>query len=364
MNKNQKKQKYVPTFFIISLVFAALSYLLLLLCKTSPKLSDFLNRYPLQYIRLLLAKLTSFLPFSLFELLLILLVPFVVVFIVVMVKNTHGAHARIRSILYLLSAICLVLTAHIYTLGISYHTTALAKKLEISSSNKISEEALYSTTVLVRDKVNELSCVVRYADGESRMPYSFSTLSEHITKAYDVLEDNYPIFDNFSSYAKPIMHSSIMSDMGITGIYSYFTGESNINMAYPDYNLPFVVAHEFAHQRGFARENEANFIAYLVCISSSDPYVQYSGYLNMYEYLASALYRTNKDLYSEVLSDLSLDARADSAASSAVTREHRDSFLYKIMNDVNDSYLKANGTEGVISYSYVVRLAVAYHGEK
>ena len=155
-----------------------------------------------------------------------------------------------------------------------------------------------------------------------------------------------------------------MSDMGITGIYSYFTGEANINMSYPDYNLPYVVAHEFAHQRGFARENEANFVAYLVCIFSDDPYIQYGGYLSMYEYLSSALYRTDKELYSTVLSELNLNARADIAASSAVTIAHRDSFLNKLMDRVNDTYLKANGTEGVISYSYVVRLAVAYYNGK
>ena len=361
MKINRKEKGYLPPLFVFSFVLALLSYLLLLICKQSFALSDFLNRYALQYIRLALAHLTSYIPFSLFELLFLLLLPTATILIVVLVKFVRSKKGRIRSLLSVISMICLVLTSHIYTLGIAYHTTPLANKLSLDADGKISADSLYDTTVLVRDRVNELSLKLTYSEGESRMPYSFKALSEHISAAYDVLERDYPIFDNFSSYAKPVRHSSIMSDMGISGVYGFITGEANINMEYPDYNLPFVVAHEFAHQRGFARENEANFIAYLVCISSADPYVRYSGYLNMYEYLASALYRTDKELYATALSDLSLNARADIIASNAITAAHSDSLLNKLMDRVNDTYLKANGTEGVISYSYVVRLTVAYH---
>ena len=96
-----------------------------------------------------------------------------------------------------------------------------------------------------------------------------------------------------------------MSDLQISGIYSFFTGEANVNVEYPDYCLPFTAAHELSHQRGICRENEANFVAFLVCIGSEDDYIRYSGYLNVYEYLASALYRADKELYKSALERLS-----------------------------------------------------------
>ena len=71
-----------------------------------------------------------------------------------------------------------------------------------------------------------------------------------------------------------------MSRLGLSGFYMPFTGEPNFNDAQPDFDLPYVIAHEKAHQRGFAREDEANFIAFLVCVNSTDPYLRYSGYLN------------------------------------------------------------------------------------
>ena len=49
-----------------------------------------------------------------------------------------------------------------------------------------------------------------------------------------------------------------------------------------------------AHQRGIAREDEANFIAFLVCMASDDPYIRYSGYLEVYEYVASSLYSDDR----------------------------------------------------------------------
>ena len=35
--------------------------------------------------------------------------------------------------------------------------------------------------------------------------------------------------------------------------------------------------HEQTHLRGFMNEAEANFVAYLACENSSDPYFEYSG---------------------------------------------------------------------------------------
>jgi len=60
---------------------------------------------------------------------------------------------------------------------------------------------------------------------------------------------------------KPLLASAALSWLGLTGIYSPFTGEPNVNMTVPNPELPFAASHEVAHQRGFAREDEANYLA-------------------------------------------------------------------------------------------------------
>ena len=147
----------------------------------------------------------------------------------------------------------------------------------------------------------------------------------------------------------------------ISGVYTYFTGEANINTNFPDYTIPYTAAHEMAHQRGIAREDEANFIAFLVCISSDDPYIRYSGYLEVYEYVASSLYSADKNYYSAVYSSLKTNVRAEMAAYSAFFDKYRENVVANVSEAVNNSYLQIHGTVGSKSYGLVVDLAVAYY---
>jgi hypothetical protein len=189
-------------------------------------------------------------------------------------------------------------------------------------------------------------------------------MSAKLIHAYGLMNEEYVLLTNYKSRVKSVYFSTVMSDLGISGIYSFFTGEANVNVEYPDYCLPFTAAHELAHQRGICRENEANFVAFLVCIASDDDYIRYSGYLQMYEYLASALYRASPEKYYEIYYQLSDVAKADVRAANAVYQKHKDSILGKINERLDDAYLKANGTEGVVSYGYVVRLAVGYYNQQ
>jgi len=62
-----------------------------------------------------------------------------------------------------------------------------------------------------------------------------------------------------------------MSYLGIGGVYFPFTGEANVNISMPHTSIPFTACHEMAHQIGFAREDEANFIAYIACKNHPSP---------------------------------------------------------------------------------------------
>ena len=101
-------------------------------------------------------------------------------------------------------------------------------------------------------------------------------------------------------------------------------------------------------------------VAFLICSSSEDEYVQYCAYLNMYEYVSSALYSANKDLYREVRSKLAPEVYEEQLAYSAFFKKYSKSVASKVTGTVNDVYLKAQGTVGKKSYGMVVDLTVAY----
>jgi len=151
-----------------------------------------------------------------------------------------------------------------------------------------------------------------------------------------------------------------MSYTHITGVYTFFTGESNLNVNFPDYTLPYTAAHELAHQRGFAREDEANFIAFLVCDASDDPYIRYSGYVGMYQYVMNALYRADKELYREVYRMGEMSLRLEQVAYGEFFKKYEKSKVGEVSGAINNSYLQSQGTVGTKSYGMVVDLTVAY----
>ena len=191
-------------------------------------------------------------------------------------------------------------------------------------------------------------------------PYSVREINTILLESYKKLSAKYDFLPRLTSYIKPVMLSKPMTYTHIAGVYTYFTGEANLNTNAPDYSIPYTVAHELAHQRGIAREDEANFIAFLVCMESENEYIQYCGYLNLLEYVLNALYSSDKDLWEKTYQKLDNRAIYEMIAYNDFYEPYRDNIVGDISGAVNDAYLQANGTEGTVSYGLVAELAVAY----
>lgn len=88
------------------------------------------------------------------------------------------------------------------------------------------------------------------------------------------------------------------------GYILQFTVEANFNGDMPDYNVPHTLCHELSHLKGFMREDEANFIGYLACISSENEVFRYSGYLTGWVYAGNALARVDMRRYIELTNQL------------------------------------------------------------
>ena len=358
MDKKKRRARIFPIWVRISFIVTALFVILALIAPRSRALADFVNSYISTPIRVSMSFLSGFIPFSLFEIFFILLLPALLLLIVLLVRSTKTLASALRRILSILGVVSILFSGYLAVMTIPYNTTPISVHLSIKDGDVDADE-IYRATVIARDEVNRLAEELT-GEGVTEFPYSREELSKMISDAYARVSEEVPFFYAFDSTYKEIINAGIMSDMGIAGIYMYITGEANVNTLYPDYDTTFSAAHELAHQRGINRENEANFMAFYVLSESEDVYLRYSAYLNIYEYLASALYRSDKALYAKVRDGLNPRAVKDIAASQAITREHQQSPLFELMNKVNDAYLKSNGTEGVVTYGYVARLAAQY----
>ena len=331
----------------------------------SERFSDFFNRYISSVIRAALAHLTGWIPFSLAELALLLL-PVIVFVITAAILRYYGESLKemISSIICVLSALAFMFSS--FTLGFApaYRGSSLDKKLGIERT-EVSIEELYTTAQILAKKVAEESENVSYGiDGFSVMPYGYEEMNQKLIEAYSKTCDDYSFVQRLDSRLKPVMLSEAMSYTHITGVYTFFTGEANINVAFPDYTLPYTAAHELSHQRGIAREDEANFMAFLVCIRSEDAYIRYSAYLNLYEYVAGQLAGVDASRYTATYLLLPMNVRSEMAAYAEFYQKYRDSAASDVSETVNDTFLKLHGTEGTRSYGMVVDLAVAYYRDQ
>lgn len=355
-----------PRFALIFYAITAVSAILYVLFLCSERFSDGFNRYVASVIRGFLAYLTNWIPFSLAEFMLILLPVWIVGLTIFGIRryadSWRGVGIYCGSIF---SVAALIFSIFTWGFAPAYRGSTLDRKLGLDRRD-VSVEELYETALILSEQLTELDGKIAYStvEGFSIMPYSYDEMNDKLLSAYDRVCDSHPFVQRLRSRLKPVMLSKAMSYTHITGVYSFFTGEANINVAFPDYTIPYTAAHELAHQRGIAREDEANFMAFLVCLESEDAYIRYSGYLNLFEYVASSLSSADAERYREVWQTLSPRVQGEIVAYSDFFDQYRDSVAGEVSEVVNNTFLTMHGTEGTKSYGMVVDLAVAYYRDR
>lgn len=361
----QDNYERIPVWCFVLLGLCALCAIIYGVMCISPQFADLINGTVGALSRFILAKLTSFLPFSVAEFSIILMpIPLVLVIRYFAKKRCKTPKQTAVSLVCIMSAASLFLSGFVLTFAAGYRGSTLDQKLSITR-DKLSAKELDDATSYVVEQIEELSGKIEFGkDKFSVMPYDLKTMNEKLLKAYDSFSKDHRFVTSFNSRLKPVMLSEVMSYAHITGVYTFFTGESNLNVNFPDYTIPFTAAHELAHQRGIAREDEANMIAFLVSLESDDNYIRYCAYVNMFEYLISALTKADKKLAREQWKKLPSEVYSEQVAYRAFFKKYEKSVTSQVSGAVNDAYLKGQGTEGEKSYGMVVDLTVAYLKEQ
>lgn len=164
--------------------------------------------------------------------------------------------------------------------------------------------------------------------------------------------------DNINSF-KPSLFGNVMSFTGILGYYNPFTAEAQYNTELPSSYLPFTLAHESSHQLGFAREQEANFIGYLIGANSANIELKYSTeYFTLKSLLNSIIYEDEK-FVKNILERYSDAMKRDRLNEKKFILEHQG-LLNDFFGFTNNLFLKSNQQEGSVTYSYFIDLLVRY----
>lgn len=158
---------------------------------------------------------------------------------------------------------------------------------------------------------------------------------------------------------KSSLFKPVMSYTGILGYYNPFTSEAQYNSALPATYIPFTLSHESAHQLGYAREQEANFIGFLIGEQSNNVDLKYSTEYFVLKSLLNFLAERDRDFVRDILAHYSPGMKRDRLAEKLFIKKH-EGFLDVFFGFTNDLFLKSNQQDGNVTYSYFIDLLVRY----
>lgn len=372
-NNRPLRVRLRATLFVIGVVSAVLAQVL-------GRFPDFIEKAYTerlgQWFGRTLAAVTSWLPFSAGEL---LLASIILSFLIlgcrgacqVVLGRRRWTNALACGLLHTAAVVGVLLTVFYWAWGFNYDRAGLIERMQWQAFAEppkddaaIDElEHICGQLVDATNLAYEAMAGSKDSGAPTNAPLPRKALNTAIDAAYQRVGNDLHLHPSFAvsrGSAKPVFFSEAMSYMLISGVYCPFTGEANYNRNIPACNIPEVIAHEKAHQRGVTSEDEANFFGYLVCASSKEPYLQYSAYFEAQRRFLSELIARAPERGKALLKQRDPGVQRDADACSAFVKAHMGR-VSNIQGRVNDLYLKANRVkQGVRAYGLSARLILAY----
>lgn len=272
-----------------------------------------------------------------------------------------GTRARraVALIATLAVALSVTYTGFVFLWGLNHSRQPFAEiaGLEVRPASVDELAALCAALI---EQTNALRREVREdADGVMALNGTARDALRRAQLGYDRAAALYPVLGGRYGAPKGVLSSEWWSYTGTAGMYFPFTAEANVNIAMPDSSIPFAACHEMAHQRGFAREDEANYLGYLACRLHPDADFRYSGLLGATVHAMNQLYRFDPDRHAQLRAGFGDGVLRDLAVRSAYWQAHEGK-VSEVSDRMNDRYLKAHGqADGVRSYGRMVDLLLA-----
>ncbi len=361
-----------------------------LLCRyvfPSDKISEFYTDKLFYYISWPIKKVIAYFPFSVAEIALYASIAVILFWFINMLVGTVRAGRRcyirkkqnvpiegfsllqplVQLVLRLSSFICVIVSAFVLFGGINYTSLTFSEKagyeLEEADVDQLSQ---LCRLLSARAAAARLTLALE-ADGtinENYADYNPFRLIDDALDAYQNLPEEYAYLKRDYPRAKLAVSSPVMSNIHITGIYPYIIPEAVVNAQTPIMSLPHTICHEMAHQRGFAREDEANYIAYLACIHSDNPLFVYSGYYTAFTYAMDQLYLYDQKSWQEISSATASGIWLDNLEESNFWQQYQ-TVSSEFTGSVNDTYLTVMDVDdGVHSYGRMIDLILAEEKQK
>lgn len=309
------------------------------------------------------SRITAPLPFSFGEAIIVVGVLAALVYIIITIVQLIRKDSRLkrlyRFLLTVLTAVSLIYAGFCLFWGAYYYTSDFEEQSGVYGA-PLSTEQLETVTRYFTAILNE------YADDVQRNEYGFmveplAPMFEKSNSLYHEAERIFPCLSGNDVPAKPFFFSRAMSYIQFTGFFFPFTAEANINIDSPPCLIPSTIAHELAHQRGVAQEDEANFVGIMASLENGDPVYCYSAALLAYIHLGNALYSADYDAWADNIATLHPGANADIILNNYYWAQFKTP-VSTVSDYVYTGFLQSYGqTLGLKTYGKCIDLLVAYY---
>ena len=329
-----------PVFFLI----------FILLCAHNSLLAEWYmcSIYPV--IAITFSFFSHWLPFSFFDILIIMAIVIFVGSIMMVCMRRIKFYRWIRSLL--LSVLWITVWFYM-SWGIAYFRLSFHDRFEIIPPEE-DREFFESFVIRYIEAINQAYISTPFFDAkeiDNEIEALYAMHSEELRILYPCGWRN----------AKKTILEPLMTRTGISGYFGPFFNEVHVNNYSLPISYPYTLAHEKAHQLGIANEAECNLYATIICISSEDPLVRYSGYLQTVSYLLSNLRKISPGRYREIVSLLDPRIMADYKAIQDHWQKGLNQTMSAVQGKVYDTYLKTNNQRsGILSYSEMTGLLIAW----
>jgi hypothetical protein len=315
--------------------------------------------YP--YISRTLRLLLGWVPFSIGDLLYGGAVLFLFIktykYLVLLRQGSSKRSLGVRALKRVLRVALLVYVLFNLLWGLNYNRLGIARQLGLEVQ-KYSVDDLKALTQMLQERVNTLGAQV---DPEKRSALQNNRiLIQQGISSYQAAQGELPFLSYDHPSIKPSLYTGVGHLFGFTGYYNPFSGEAQLKTTVPVFIKSFVLNHEIAHQLGYGKENEANFVSFLSGRQSANTDVKYSTYFELYLYALSDLRRKDSLAVKELKSRWHPQVQEDYEAYLDYLR-HSDNLVEPYISRFYDNFLKLNRQpSGKMTYNEVVAWLIAY----
>lgn len=195
-----------------------------------------------------------------------------------------------------------VILVYIPTWFIPFNCTVLGRG-DAELRTEFTYDEVYALLQYFADGANAAAEEIYIAEDGSVEFYPSDKIGTLAAEAMQDLGSEFPRLKGYYPPIKNAICSDILERMMIGGYNYPYTLEPTRNRYLSPLYQFSLDAHEYAHHKGYEKENEANFLSQLALSKSSDPYLRLSGYYEMYTYMYSAYIDAGDKIIDELVAE-------------------------------------------------------------